>query len=131
MADAFKFELVSPERLVLSADVRSVVVPGTEGDMTVLAYHAPLMTTLRSGVLAVEGDGGNKRIFVRGGFAEIGALGLTILAEEAVAVDDIDRAKLEMDLKNAEDDMRDAKDEMGRNMAMSKLSRLKDMAAAV
>lgn len=130
MTDAFKFELVSPERLILSADVRSVVVPATEGEMTVLAHHAPVMTTLRAGVLAVDGDGGAKRIFVRGGFAEIGAQGLTVLAEEAIAVEDLDRAKIEAELKDAEDDLRDAKTDEARMLASSKVQRLKDMAAA-
>lgn len=129
MTDAFKFELVSPERLILSADVRSVVVPATEGEMTVLAHHAPVMTTLRSGVLTVDGDRGAKRIFVRGGFAEIGAQGLTVLAEEAIAVEDLDRAKIEAELKDAEDDLRDAKTDEARMMASSKVQRLKDMAA--
>ncbi|MBX9618259.1 MAG: F0F1 ATP synthase subunit epsilon [Hyphomicrobiales bacterium] len=131
MADAFKFELVSPERLVLAVDARSVVVPGSEGEMTVLARHAPLMSTLRPGVLVVEGDGGTRRIFVGGGFAEVGAQGLTILAEDAVAVEDIDRAKLEQDIRNGEEDVRDAKSEDARRMAMMKVERLKGMAAVV
>ena len=131
MADAFKFELVSPERLVLAVDARSVVVPGSEGEMTVLARHAPLMSTLRPGVLVVESDGGTRRIFVGGGFAEIGVQGLTILAEDALAVEDIDRSKLEQDIRNSEEDVRDAKSEEARRMAAHKLARLKDMAAVV
>lgn len=131
MADAFKFELVSPERLVLAVDARSVVVPGSEGEMTVLARHAPLMSTLRPGVLVVEGDGGSRRIFVGGGFAEIGAQGLTILAEDAQAVEDIDRSKLERDMRNSEEDVRDAKSDEARQMAAMRLERLKAMAALV
>ena len=131
MADAFKFELVSPERLVLAVDARSVVVPGSEGEMTVLARHAPLMSTLRPGVLVVESNGGTRRIFLGGGFAEVGAQGLTILAEDAVAVEDIDRAKLEQDIRNGEEDVRDAKSEDARRMAMMKVERLKGMAAVV
>lgn len=129
MMDAFKFELVSPERLVLAVDARSVVVPGSEGEMTVLAHHAPLMSTLRPGILVVEGDSGTRRIFVGGGFAEIGAQGLTILAEDALAVEDIDRAKLEQDIRNGEEDVRDAKSDEARRMATHKLAKLKEMAA--
>lgn len=130
MADAFKFELVAPERLVLSADVRSVVIPGSEGEMTVLAHHAPVMTTLRAGVLAVDGDGGARRIFVRGGFAEIGTQGLTVLAEEAIAVEEIDRARVEAEIKDARDDLAEAKSEDERRAAAARIERLMAMAAA-
>lgn len=131
MTDSFKFELVSPERLLFADDVQSVVVPGSEGEMTVLARHAPLMTSLRAGVLqVVGGNGSTRRIFVRGGFAEIGAAGLTVLAEEAMAVEDIDRAKIEDELKGAEMDLSAAKSDEARMMAQAKLSRLKDIASA-
>lgn len=131
MTDSFKFELVSPERLLFADDVQSVVVPGSEGEMTVLARHAPLMTSLRAGVLqVVGGNGSTRRIFVRGGFADIGAAGLTVLAEEAMAVEDIDRAKIEDELKGAEMDLSAAKSDEARMMAQAKLSRLKDIASA-
>lgn len=85
MADTVKFELVSPERLLFSADVESVVVPGTEGDFGVLAGHAPVMSTIRDGELAVYRSAGGEpeRIAVRGGLAEVNDKGLTVLAETA------------------------------------------------
>ena len=71
---SFKFELVSPERLLVSADATEVVMPGAEGDFTVLAGHSPVLSTLRPGVLALKlADGGTKRVYVRGGFAEVDA----------------------------------------------------------
>lgn len=88
----FKFELVSPERLVLSADADQVVVPGTEGDFAVLAGHAPVLSTLRPGVLTVTtADGKAKRLFVRGGFAEVDPSSLTVLAQQVVDLADADR----------------------------------------
>jgi F-type H+-transporting ATPase subunit epsilon len=90
MAD-FHFELVSPEKLVFSGEVEQVDVPGAEGDFGVLAGHAPYVTTLRPGILTVHGSGGTQKIVVLGGFAEVSASGLTVLAEVAEAVEDIDR----------------------------------------
>jgi F-type H+-transporting ATPase subunit epsilon len=89
---AFRFELVSPEKLVFSGEVEQVDVPGAEGDFGVLAGHAPMVTTLRPGILTVHGAGGEEKIVVLGGFAEVSAQGLTVLADVAEAVEDIDRA---------------------------------------
>jgi F-type H+-transporting ATPase subunit epsilon len=86
------FELVSPERLVFSGEVDQVDVPGAEGDFGVLAGHAPFVTTLRPGILTVFTGGNAQRIVVLGGFAEVSAEGLTVLADLAEAVEDIDRA---------------------------------------
>ena len=109
MAEAFNFELVSPERLLLSEQVLSVVVPGTDGDFTVLAKHAPLMTTLKAGVVdAVLADGGTKRIFVRGGFADVSPDGFTLLAEEAMPLEDLNAAAIDAQIKDAEEDVADA-----------------------
>jgi F-type H+-transporting ATPase subunit epsilon len=79
------FELVTPERLLLSEEVHMVVVPGSEGDFGVLAGHAPYMSTLRNGDIAVYRTAGGEpeRIPVEGGFAEVGERGLTVLAEKA------------------------------------------------
>src|SRR5712691_10658403 len=85
------FELVSPEKLVFSGEVAQVDVPGAEGDFGVLAGHAPFVTTLRPGILTVYGAGGGQKIVVLGGFAEVSAEGLTVLADVAEAVEDIDR----------------------------------------
>ena len=84
MADIFKFELVSPERLLVSEEVDAITLPGTGGDMTILNAHAPVMTTLRPGVLTVTKPGGaTEEYVVFGGFADITDGGLTVLAEDA------------------------------------------------
>lgn len=88
------FELVSPEKLVFSGEVEQVDVPGAEGDFGVLAGHAPMVTTLRPGVLTVKAAGGEQKIVVLGGFAEVSAKGLTVLADTADSVADFDRAVL-------------------------------------
>jgi F-type H+-transporting ATPase subunit epsilon len=88
------FELVSPEKLVFSGDVEQVDVPGAEGDFGVLAGHAPMVTTLRPGILTVHGSGGAQQIVVLGGFAEVSAQGLTVLADVAETVQDIDLAMI-------------------------------------
>jgi F-type H+-transporting ATPase subunit epsilon len=103
---AVQFELVSPEQLLLSEDVEMVVVPGGEGDFGVLPGHSPMISTVRPGVIHVFADGGvSSRIFVAGGFAEVTGQRCTVLAEEALAVDDIDRAAVETDLQNAVEDI--------------------------
>jgi F-type H+-transporting ATPase subunit epsilon len=88
------FELVSPEKLLFSGEVEQVDVPGSEGDFGVLAGHAPLVTTLRPGILTVHGAGGKQQIVVLGGFAEVSAEGLTVLADAAEAVESIDRGMI-------------------------------------
>ncbi len=91
---SFHFELVSPEKLVFSGEVEQVDVPGIEGDFGVLAEHAPMVTTLRPGILTVYGAGGGQKIVVLGGFAEVSADGLVVLAEVAEAVEDVDRGTI-------------------------------------
>ncbi len=126
MADTFTFELVSPERLLISEDVESVVVPGSEGDFQVLAKHAPVLTTLRAGLLDVVLPGGKeRRIFVRGGFAEAGPESLTVLAQTAIDSADLNKAALAQEIKNAEEDVADAKDDPTRDKAQDKLDQLK------
>ncbi len=125
---SFSFELVSPERVLFSGDVNSVVVPAAEGEITVLANHAPFMSAVRPGVVTVDGG---KRLFVRGGFVDVNAAGLTLLAEQAVAVEEIDREKVAADLKVAEDELKTAATEEARNAASEKLSALAAMMAAV
>ena len=88
---ALHFELVSPEKLVFSGEVEQVDVPGSEGDFGVLAGHAPMVTTLRPGILTVKVAGGEQKIVVLGGFAEVSGQGLTVLADLAQSVEDIDR----------------------------------------
>ena len=88
------FGLVSPEKLVFSGEVEQVDVPGAEGDFGVLAGHAPMVTTLRPGVMTVKAAGGEQKIVVLGGFAEVSAKGLTVLADTADSLADFDRAVL-------------------------------------
>ena len=96
MAEGTKLEIVSPERLVMSEQVSSVTVPGTDGYFTVLGDHAPLMTTLKPGFVTAIGATGTSHVFyVRGGFADISPAGLTILAEEAREGADFQRAEIE------------------------------------
>jgi F-type H+-transporting ATPase subunit epsilon len=129
---AFHFELVSPEKLLFSGEVESVVAPGAEGQFTVLKDHAPVMTTLKSGVVTVAGgDGRVEKLFVRGGFADVSAAGFTILAELAVAVSEIDKAKVDADIKDAREDLADAKTEQGRQAASVKIAQLEEMRAAI
>ena len=132
MADSFKFELVSPEKLLLSRDVTAVVVPGSEGEMTVMANHAPTMTAIKPGVVAVEAEGGDKdRFVVFGGFVDILPEGCTLLAESAVRVDDIDRAELDQRMQDAREDVADAKDDATRAKAQEYLDHLTVLEAAL
>jgi F-type H+-transporting ATPase subunit epsilon len=115
MADQIQFELVSPERLLLSEPVEMVVVPGVEGDFGVLPGHAPLVSTVRPGVIAVfEGGKVVQRIFVARGFAEVTGERCTVLAEQATPVADIDRAAAEREIREARDDLGEAKDDVER-----------------
>ena len=103
MAEGLKIEIVSPERLVLSETVSAVTVPGTEGYFTVMADHAPFMTTLRPGFITVNKTTGRDEIyFVKGGFADVSLEGLTILAEESVPYAEFDHAELREQIKAAE-----------------------------
>ena len=129
MADPFKFDLVSPERLLLSAEVESVMVPGTEGYFTVLAHHAPLISTLKPGLVEVKGlSGETEKFFVRGGFADVTPSGLTLLAEQAIRLADLDAAMLEQEVQNLEEDVADAgEDQAKRQTAETKLAELKEV----
>ena len=110
MADKVEFELVSPERLLFSEPVDRGVVPGAEGDFGVLPRHAPLISTLRPGVIRIfEGRTVKDRIFVAGGFAEVTAERCTVLAEEAMPVADLDTAAIDRQLKDLGEDLADAK----------------------
>lgn len=111
MADEkVEFELVAPERLLVSEAVEMVVVPGTEGDFGVLPRHSPLISTVRPGVIRIYENGNvTQRIFVAGGFAEVTPERCTVLAEEAVEVSEIDRAAVERRLQEAREDLADAK----------------------
>ena len=105
MAEKIAFELVSPERLLLSDTADMVTVPGTEGYMGVMAGHAPVITVLRAGMIDVLKDGTDSRFFIRGGFAEIGATKVTVLAEEAIPFAELDLEVLDQRIKDAGDDL--------------------------
>ncbi len=127
----FHFELVSPERQLFSGAVEQVVVPGSEGDFGILAGHSPFVSTLRPGILTIHGDGQPKRLYVRGGFAEVSSGGLTVLAERATPVEELNAAHLDQDIKNAEEDLADAKDDAARSKASERLDQLKGVKAAL
>ena len=110
-----EFELVSPEKLLLSERVDMVVVPGEEGNFGVLAQHAPLISAVRPGVIDVHNGGKvTEQIFVAGGFAEVTPARCTVLAEQAVPIAEIDRSAAEQRLKDAQEDVADAKDDAER-----------------
>jgi F-type H+-transporting ATPase subunit epsilon len=115
MADKVQFELVSPERLLVSEPVDMVVVPGSEGDFGVLPGHAPFISTVRPGVIEVyEGDTVTERIFVAGGFAEVSNDRCTVLAEEAAPLNDVNRVEVETDLRRLNEELAAARDDAER-----------------
>jgi F-type H+-transporting ATPase subunit epsilon len=132
MADPFQFELVSPERLLMSAEVEQVVVPGSEGYFTVMKGHAPFMSTLKPGVVEVKAAGGeDTRIFVRGGFADVNVDGLTVLAEQAIPLAEVNADMLAQQVKNAEEDVADAKDAVLKSAAETRLQQLREVQTAL
>lgn len=132
MADKLHFNLVSPEKELFSGDVDMVEAPGVEGAFGVLPNHAPFMTVLLPGVVKVKTGSDEKRIFVRGGFAEVTPLGLTILAEEAIPVADLSRDMIAERIKNAEQDLADADATLETKLAAeTTLTRMKELQAAL
>src|SRR2546423_1049765 len=127
----FHFELVSPEQLVFAGDVTQVDVPGEEGEFGVFAGHAPYVATLKPGVLTIYGDRGPQRIVVRGGFAEVGPSGLTVLAEQAVPASQIDAATIAQSIKDAEEDLADADTDVARDKARERLEQLNTLKAVL
>jgi F-type H+-transporting ATPase subunit epsilon len=127
----FQFDLVSPEKLLFSGLVDQVDVPGSEGDFGVLAGHAPLMTTLRPGILVLHREGGALKVVVNGGFAEVNLDGLTVLADLAVPVEDFDKAVLTGEIKNTEQAVADTKDGATRDKLDRRLEQLKTLQATL
>jgi F-type H+-transporting ATPase subunit epsilon len=128
----FPFELVSPERLLFSGEVEAVVVPGSEGEFTVLKDHAPLMSVLKPGIVEIDETAAKKsKLFVRGGFADVSPRGLTILAEYAIPLAELDSAKIAADLRDAEEDVVDAQSDETRRLAMEKRDQLLELKAAL
>jgi F-type H+-transporting ATPase subunit epsilon len=127
----FHFELVSPDRVLFNGAAQSVLVPGAEGDFQVLSDHAPVMTSMRPGVVGVDdAEGKHLRVFVRGGFADASKKGLILLAETAIPFEDLSADKLGQEIKNAEDDLGDASEDEKR-LAQEKLDRLRELKDAM
>ncbi len=132
MTDKITFDLVSPERLVLSEDAEMVTIPGSEGDMGVMAGHMPLITTLRPGTITVSGGpGGEERFFVSGGFAEVTDKKLTLLADEAVPMRELDATAVGQRIAAAEEIVASAKSDIERTKAQALLDFLKGIKPAV
>jgi F-type H+-transporting ATPase subunit epsilon len=128
MATTFTFELVTPERVLMSAPVEQVLVPGADGDFTVFSGHAPVVSTLRPGVIeAKAADGKLTRIYVRGGFCEVSPDSLTVLAEKASNADTLTGDALASELKAAEADLASATSDDARWAANSAIERLKSL----
>ncbi len=129
---AFYFELVSPEKLLFTGNVEAVGVPGSDGDFTVMKDHAPVMTTMRPGIIDVNESGAKSvRLFVRGGFADVSTKGLTILAEQAIPLDQLKADDIAREIKNAEEDLADAANEDARTKAQERLDQMRELKAAL
>jgi F-type H+-transporting ATPase subunit epsilon len=123
----FPFQLVSPNKVLFSGPAQSVVVPGYEGDFQVLSDHASTMSAVRPGVVSIADATGHRvRVFVRGGFADVHPMGLTILAETAIPFESLDAAHLDLEIKNAEEDLADASEDL-KQAAQEKLDRLREL----
>jgi len=132
MAEKIPFDLVSPERLLLSDDAEMITLPGAEGDLGVLAGHEPLITTLRPGVIEVKGGGrGDERFFVLGGFADISPSKLTILAEEAFPLASINVADVDQRIANAKEDLIGVKTDQERARLAATLDALETLRGAL
>jgi len=132
MAEKVEFELVSPERLLVSEPVEMVVVPGSEGDFGALPHHAPMLTAVRPGIIDVYQDGVVKdRIFVAGGFAEVTEVRVTVLAEEAIRLDDLDPTDVAARISAAEQRVEEADGDLARSEAQRGLLIAQAMQAAL
>jgi len=133
VTEKIAFEIVSPERLLVSDAADMVTVPGAEGDFGVMAGHMPLISTLRPGVIDIRGGtaSGDVRLFVLGGFAEANPEKLTVLAEEATPMAQIDAAALDLRIRNTEEDLILLKNETDRARAAEQLDRLRQLRAAL
>lgn len=119
----FTFELVSPERKLISGAAKMVVIPGEEGDFGVLPGHSALVATIRPGVVEITMDGeATQRIFIAGGFADVSPSNCTVLAEEAVNVSDLNKSDLEQTIRNLTEDLTLTKDELERARISRKLA---------
>ena len=128
----FPFELVSPEKIIFSGEVEAVVVPGNDGEFTVLKDHAPTMAMLKPGFVEIDVSPTQKsKLFIRGGFAHVAAEGLTLLAEQAIVPDELDADKIDADLKDAEEDIADAPTDEMRRLATERRDQLNELKTAL
>ncbi len=129
MAGTFQFELVTPERLLLAGEAEQVVIPGVEGDFAMLAGHAPVISTLRPGILEITMTDAKRRVFVKKGVAEADPERLTVLAQTAVDVDDFDSGRISDELKAAEAELAEAQDDKSKMLAETLVDQLKRLQA--
>jgi len=127
----FQFNLVSPQKLLFAGQVEQVDVPGAEGDFGVLAGHAPFVTTMRPGILTIHREGGAQRIVVSGGFAEVSDAGLTVLADVAVAVEDVSRDAFAGYVKEAEEAAEKVPEGAQRDKLVLRAAQLKELQASL
>jgi F-type H+-transporting ATPase subunit epsilon len=125
MAGTFQFELVTPERLLLAGEAEQVVIPGVEGDFAVLSSHAPVISTLRAGILEITMTDAKRRVFVKKGVAEADPERLTVLAQTAVDVDEFDSQRIADELKAAEAERAEAQDDQTKLLAETLVDQLK------
>ena len=131
MTDKIAFDLVSPERLLLSDQADMVTLPGAEGYMGVMAGHSPVISTLRPGTINVQGASqGDQRFFIRGGFAEVTASKITVLAEEAIPMAEVDIALLDQRIQDAQEDVAAARTDAEKARAVESLDDLRQVRAA-
>ncbi len=132
MAEALKLELVSPEKELASRLVKQVVVPGTEGEFVAMPGHAPLLSTIKPGVLVIsEISGQETRYFVRGGYAEMANDQLIVLAERAIPLKQLDASEIEKEIRWAEEDLEDARDDEERRKLQERLDFLRQLKQAL
>lgn len=127
MAGTFNFELVSPERVVMSEEADEVVLCAADGQMTVLAGHSPVIATLRPGLVDVRAGSRRRRVFVGSGFAEIESDRLTILAERAIDADELKGSVLDGEIRSAEAAVAEAKTDEARLIAQTALDNLRSL----
>jgi F-type H+-transporting ATPase subunit epsilon len=132
MADSVKFELISPQKLLVSAHVREIIVPGSEGDFTVLPHHAPFLASLRPGILRIPGmEGGLDEVYVRGGIADVTPGGLTVLVEQAIPLNELRAERLDQEITDAENALAEAQNDDTKRQATDTLERLNSLRDAL
>ncbi|MEX5728371.1 F-type H+-transporting ATPase subunit epsilon [Rhodovulum iodosum] len=129
MADTMQFDLVAPERKLASLDAKQVMLPGADGNMTVLPDHAPVMTTLRPGIVEVVGEKGSEQFIVTGGFAEVVGDRATVLAERAHPVSEVTQEMIDEMVAEAHKAHKEAREEEHHDLVDNTQHLLADMVA--